>query len=251
MIIISSAIILTSWPACSQPSPGAYPKPGFRKESGLVSDTVLEFHRSLGWIKSYAEKLEKSHGDRLPQTREPLQQIQNDAKFLQQKWLDWAQRQPRSTPYASDIKLDLYFHALQGAQKQLKDLHKNSDEIIVQTVKDVAADLHAKAENCRHSADGLGKEINVKVRTKKGTEEIPGYEVWCSPIALFKFKNEHKRFPKISSPTVLKNMAPGCYVMWLEKGKEKIEPVTQIIGGHGETELEVDLLVFSKLESPK
>src|SRR4030095_2279952 len=140
---------------------------------------------------------------------------------------------------------------VQGAQKQLKELPKSSDEQILETVKAVAADIHAKAENCRNSADGLGKDIKVTVRTKKGTEEVAGYEVWCAPLALAKFKDEHIRFPKISSPTVFKNLAPGCYVMWLEKEKEKMQPVAQTIGGHGEKELEVDLLIPTETDRPR
>jgi hypothetical protein len=50
---------------------------------------------------------------------------------------------------------------------------------------------------------------------------------------LVKFKNEHIRFPKISSPTVYRNLAPGHYAMWLQKENVKTEPVAQTIGGHG------------------
>jgi hypothetical protein len=195
--------------------------------------------------------LEKSQGERLPETRQPLQQIQSDAAFLEKKWIEWPQRHPGQSPYSANVKFDPYFRALQAMQKQLKESPKSNDEEILGTVKAIAADLHAKAENCRHSADGLGKDIKVTVRTKKGTEEAPGYEVWCAPMALVKFKNEHIRFPKISSPTVFKNFAPGHYVMWLEKGKEKLPPVAQTIGGHGETEFEVDLPVAAESERPR
>ena len=115
----------------------------------------------------------------------------------------------------------------------------------------MADDLHAKAENCRYSADGLGKNINVTVRTKKGTAEVPGYEVYCAPMALVKFKNEHIRFPKISSPTAYKNLAPGRYAMWLQKENEKTQPVAQTIGGRGEKELEIDLVVPTESDVPK
>ena len=255
VLIVTCLTVFLSCPVQAGPIGPAggpsYPNPGLRQESGRVPDAVIQYHQALGWLKTYAAKLEKSQWDRLPQTRVPLEQIQNDAKFLQQKWLNWAQQNPRAALYTADVRLDQYFRALQGAHRQLEKLEKNNDEAILQTVKEVAADLHAKAENCRYSADGLGKEINVKVRTKKGTEEVAGYEVWCSPIALVKFKDEHKRFPKISSPTLLKNMAPGCYVMWLEKEKKKMEPVTQTIGGHGETELEIDLPIPVETDRPK
>ncbi len=208
-----------------------------------VSKSVIEFYHALSWVRSYAERLEKSHGNRLPEIRPALRQIQSDAAFLQQKWIEWPRLHPGQSPYSGDVKLDRYLRAVQGAYKQLKDLPKSNDEQIRETVKAVAADVHAKAENCRNSADGLGKDIKVTVRTKKGTDEVPGYEVWCVPMALVKFKDEHIRFPKISSPTVFKNLAPGYYMMWVEKEKEKVQPVAQTIGGRGEKELEVDLLI--------
>lgn len=255
VFVVSCVTVLLSWHVQAYPKgPGGgprYSKPGDREDGGRVPKPVLEFHQALGWIKTYAARLEKSQGARLPQTRQPLEQIQNDAKFLQQKWLVWAQEHPRSTLYYNDVRRDSYFRSLQGTQRQLEKLHKSSDEVILETITDVAADLHAKAENCRHSTDGLGKEIKVMVRTRKGTEEVAGYEVWCSPRALVKFKDEHIRFPKISSPTILKNMAPGRYEMWVEKGTDKTKPVTQTIGGKGETELEIDLLIPAGSDRPQ
>jgi hypothetical protein len=130
---------------------------------------------------------------------------------------------------------------LQGAEKQLKELNKAGELEMAEKVKAAATDLHAKAENCRLSADGLGKDLKVTVCTKQATQEIPGYEVWCAPLMLVKFKDQHIRFPKMSSPTTMKNFAPGYYAMWLVKGNTRTEAVSQIIGGHGETELEIDL----------
>ncbi|MBI3416097.1 MAG: hypothetical protein HY043_12430 [Verrucomicrobia bacterium] len=194
-------------------------------------------------MSTHAAKLEKSHGERLPETRDLLRQIQTDATFLQQKWISWAQQHSDRKDYSGNIQFDLYFRDLLGARNQLKRLANTNDEDVAATVKAVAIDLHVKAENCRHSLDGLGKEIKVTVRTKQGTEEITGFEVWCAPMALARFKDEHIRFPKVSSPTVFKNLAPGYYAMWLIRGKEKGPSVAQTIGGNGETELEIDLPV--------
>jgi len=203
----------------------------------------MDYFHALGFLKKSAAELENKQGQRLPEARQPLQQIQSDSAFLQQKWLAWPQHHPRQYPYTGDVKQDAYFRALDRSQKQLKELNKASDEEILRTIKAVADDLHAKAENCRNSTDGLGKHIDVTVRTKRGTAEVGGYEVFCAPMALVPFKNEHIRFPKISSPTVYRNFAPGYYAMWLEKGNEKTQPVAQTIGGHGEKEFEIDLLV--------
>ena len=254
-LIVSCLIGLLSGSAQAAPAlpatPAPYKVPGLQPGGTQVSKSVMEYYDALNWLRLYAKKLEKNHGRRLPETRPALLQIQSDALFLQQKWTEWPRLHPGQSPYSGDVKLDRYFRAVQGAYRQLKELPKSNDEQIVETVKAVAADIHAKAENCRNSADGLGKDIKVTVRTKKGTEEVAGYEVWCAPMALAKFKDEHIRFPKISSPTVFKNFAPGFYMMWVEKENEKMQPVAQTIGGHGEKELEVDLLIPAETDRPR
>jgi hypothetical protein len=143
--------------------------------------------------------------------------------------------------------MDSYFRALQGAQKQLKQLDKANPKEAAAMVMLVGADLHAKAENCRYSADGLGKDLNVTVRTKLNSQEVGGYEVWCVPVMLLKFKDQYIRFPKMSSPTVAKSFAPGRYAMWLERDKIKTEPVAQTVGGHGEAAIEIDLPIPADL----
>ena len=247
VLLAGCAVVLSLWQASGQPGgvgkSAGYSKPGDSHGSARVPAAIMDYHHTLGWISTYAGRLEKSHGARSPAIREPLEQMQADAKFLQRKWIDWSQRNPRNATYASNVKLDPYYRVLEATQRQLKEAAGRSDEAMVQTVKDLAADLHAKAENCRHSEDGLGKEIRVVVRTKRGVQEVGGYEVWCAPLALVAFKNEHIRFPQISSPTALKNLAPGCYAMWLQKDQEKTAPVKQIIGGHGDLEFPVELAV--------
>jgi hypothetical protein len=258
MIVYSRLVILTlvglmSWQAASIRCRGQAPYglPGRPQLGDQSSQAVSRFYHSLGFLRKHAAKLEKIYAGKLPQTREPLQQIQNDAAFLQEKWLAWPQRNPGRRPSYGNVNLDPYYRSLKGAQKLLSELDQAGDKQIVSTIQAVADDLHAKAENCRHSTDGLGKEIKVLVRTKKGTEETAGYEVYCAPIALVAFENEHIRFPKISSPTVFPNLAPGRYAMWLEKEGAKTEPVTQIIGGRGEKEFEIDLLVPPDSAVPK
>ena len=212
-------------------SPGAY--------SGRrgTSEGVDRYAETLGWIKKYARELEKTRGSKSPEIVAPLKQLQEDATFLQSKWLEWARRHPGQSPYANlpDIKWDPYYRAVQGAQTQLEKLQKKNDADRV-LIEEVAADLHAKAENCRNSKDGLGNEIKVTVRTKSGAQEIPGYEIWCAPAALVRFENEHIRFPGLSSPAILKNLPPGYYKMWAKKGKDKTEITPVTIGGKGEKE---------------
>jgi hypothetical protein len=235
----------------AQPGPlPSYGSPGVGAEGTQIPPAILEYYHALGWIRSYAAKLESIHGRKRPEIIAPLQQIQNDARFLQQKWIEWPRRHPRQRPYAGNVNLDRYFRTLQQTHKLLKALQKSNDGALLETIQAVAEDMRAKAENCRHSADGLGKEIKVTVRTVLGTQEVGGYEVWCAPAALVRFVEEHIRFPRVSSPTVMKNLAPGRYAIWLVKGEEKLRTISQIIGGHGERECDIDLPVHSASEPP-
>jgi hypothetical protein len=211
---------------------------GVYSARGSSSEGIDRYAETLGWIKKFARELEKARGSNSPEIIAPLKQLQEHATFLQSKWLEWARRHPGQSPYAKvpDIKWDAYYRAVQGTQKQLQALLKDNAVENRVTIEELAADLHAKAENCRNSKDGLGTEIKVTVRTKRGIEEISGYEVWCAPAALVRFENEHIRFPGLSSPAVLKNLPPGYYKMWARKGKDKTEPAPVTIGGKGEKE---------------
>jgi hypothetical protein len=104
-------------------------------------------------------------------------------------------------------------------------------------------DLEIKAENCRHSTDGLGKEIKVRVHTKAGGKEVGGYEVFFVPRGMLSMKSAHDRFGRQSSPTDEKILSPGRYVMWVRKDGVKGEEVTLRVGGGGETHFPVDLTV--------
>jgi hypothetical protein len=254
--IVCGILLIGSFACLAQPAaPGnlgysPYAGPPLATEGRQVPGSVLEYYHALGWLRTYAAKLEASCGSRLPETRAPLRQIQQDAQFLQQKWMDWPRLHQKQSPYSGEVKRDPYFRAIQRAYQELKDLPKQPDAVIREQVDALAADVHAKAENCRFSTDGLGKEITVTVCTKRGTKDVPGYVVWCVPLALVKFKDEHIRFPKLSSPTVMKGLAPGCYAIWLEQDQHAFPAVTQTIGGHGEKQLEIDLPVQADEPAP-
>jgi hypothetical protein len=261
LLIALGATALLAWESAAGPKGpggagggggGTYPTSGASQTVGGIPAAALEYNRTLGFLKSYAAKLEKSHGERLPDIREPLQQIQRDAKFLQQKWLDWSQRNARRSAYATDVKRDPYFRTLEASQRQLKDAARQGDAEILQTVKEVAADLHAKAENCRHSADGLGNNIRLIVCTKQGADEVAGFEVWCAPVALVQFKEDHRRFPKLSNPTTtIEGVPPGCYQVWARRDVEKSAIALQTIGGNGEKEVSMDLPVSIGWKRPQ
>ena len=234
-----SCLLLLSW-SVQLMAAGPFDGPGYGQPPGQ-SDPVFEYSHTLNWIRIYSEKLEKSHATRLPQLREPLEQLQKDARFLTDRWLEWARKHEGKKLYQADIKLDLYFRSLENAQFTLEKLRKKKDDEILTTVNTLAKDLHFKAESCRASDDGLGKEITVTVRTMRGTNEVAGYEVYCAPMALVKFDKEHIRFPKISSPTQFGTLPPGFYAVWLKKGNLRTEPVGQIIGGDGKKIFPLDI----------
>ena len=195
-------------------------------------------------FKSNTKEISKGLGAKNPETIPLLSQIQTNALFLEMKWNVWFKTHGRSRQYAKD---DDYLRSLQRANRLLDRIGKAKDEQkALATLRDVALDLQIKTDNCRHSADGLGREIKVKVHTMAGGKEIGGYEVYFVQKGMFEVKSAHDRFPQQSSPTNEKILAPGGYAMWVRKKTFTGEPVTMRIGGRGETHLEVDLEVPSE-----
>jgi len=216
-----------------------------KDQNGSGQYATGEYFHTLGWIKDYAGDLAKKRGVEIPEAKEPLAQLQADTDFLQRRWMAWPREHPREKPYPVTPQLDPYYRALMGSYKQLKLAKSANKEEALEIIRSVATDLHAKAENCRHSVDGLGKSISVTVHTRRGADELGGFQVWCVPVALVRFTNEHICFPKISSPTVYKNFPPGFYTMWLTKDGRKFPSESHLVGGKGETEFLLDLAVAS------
>jgi hypothetical protein len=194
-------------------------------------------------FKSTTKDLSKTLGVKNPEAASLLAQIQTNALFLETKWNVWFDAHSKSRQYA---KGDDYLRSLQRANRLLDRIGKEKDDQkALGALRDVALDLQTKTDNCRHSADGLGREIKVKVHTKAAGKEIGGYEVYFVQKGMFDVKSAHDRFPQQSSPTNEKILSPGGYAMWVRKKEFTGEPVTMRIGGRGETHLEVDLEVPS------
>jgi hypothetical protein len=248
------ALICASLCASAQPTGGPRPPgqlPAYRSGQGATG-ALMEYFHALGHISEQAGQLQgrpqgSPVGDRnfalSPESKELLRQIQADAQYLQQKWLEWPQRHPGQNPYPMNIKLDPYMKALEGNAKKLREAKSAPPDQQLIIIRAVARDLSAKAANCRHSKDGLGRDIAVTVRTLQNAKEIGGYKVWCAPMALADDKSAHIRFPKVSSPSVHKRLPPGYYAMWLEKNDQSSKHEGHQIGGRGQTELEIDLVV--------
>lgn len=193
-------------------------------------------------FKSTTKDLAKTIGGRNPEAASMLMQIRTNAFFLETKWEVWFKAHGGGLrPYAAG---DDYLRSLQRDNRLLDRIGKEKDEQkALATLRDVALDLQTKADNCRHSGDGLGKEIKVKVHTKASEKEVGGYEVYFVQKGMFDVKSAHDRFPRQSSPTNEKVLAPGGYALWVRKKDFTGEPVSMRIGGHGETHLELDLEV--------
>jgi len=226
--------------------PRVYPgQPIFGPEPQFRENPMFEYHLALGWVKDAAEDLEKRWRDRLSaEAIRRLAEIREDAEYLQARWKDWAADRTRRRLYTGGVKSELYYQSLEGYRRRMKQVLRSPDvDEVQQVVADVAADMRLKASNCRQSEDGLGKDIIVRVRTLRGTEEVGGCEVWCVPRALLQFKNSHVRFPKVSSPAVISNLSAGNYLLWVIGDGVATDRVPQTIGGNGQKEVDIDLLV--------
>lgn len=194
-------------------------------------------------LRTSADSLLKTYGATNSEAASLLRQIQTNAMFLDVKWNVWFGRNPL-VQYNFD---DGYLASLQADNRLLTRVKKEkNEEKALETLRDVALDLQLKADNCRNSGDGLGKEIKVKVHTKAGEKEVGGYEVYYVQKGMFDVKSAHDRFPRQSSPTDQKILSPGGYAMWVRKKGFTSEPITMRIGGRGEKSLEVDIPVPSE-----
>ena len=210
------------------PGPSARNNPQKEYWEAWVSlrTTIDSLRKTIRADNSEAEKL--------------LSQIETNAAFLEGKWNVWFTKNPLA-PYTLG---DRYLTDLKNHQRRLGRLKKEKDaEKKLEVLGDVALDLEIKADNCRNSSDGLGKEIKVKVHTKAGDQEVGGYEVYFVHKGMFDVKSAHDRFPRQSSPTDEKILSPGGYAMWVRKDNFTSDPITMRIGGRGETQLEVDIPV--------
>lgn len=222
------------------PVGGIGARPDYRKTTGPSrKNAQSEYWAVWAGLRKSIESLLKSTGTSSVENS-LLRQIQTNALFLEDKWNVWFGRNPL-VHYDID---DDYLESLRASQRLITKLKKEKDEAkTMEILRAVDLDLQIKADNCRNSSDGLGKEIKVKVHTRAGEKEVGGYEVFYVQKGLFDVKSAHDRFPRQSSPTDQKILSPGGYAMWARKKGFTSEPVTMRIGGRGEKALEVDLVV--------
>ena len=198
-LMVVALVFLTT----ALPAPAAAGRGGGRlsRAPAYLPETSAKAAYGDEWrdFKSTTKELAKTLGGRNSEAASMLTQIQTNAAFLETKWAAWFGAHGGSRQYARG---DDYLRSLGRDNRQLDRIGKERDEQkALATLRDVALDLQLKADNCRQSADGLGKEIKVKVHTKASEKEIGGYEVYFVQKGMLDVKSAHDRFPRQSSPT--------------------------------------------------
>jgi hypothetical protein len=225
-------------------SPAVGVRPGYGSfDDPSVRQAQVETDYRGTWhaFRTTTEDLMKTLGTSSVEAASLLTQIQTNAAFLDTKWKVWFNAHRTSSQYAM---IDDYLAALHGDLRVLRRLKNGTDDrTSLGTLREVALDLQIKGDNCRSSADGLGKEIKVKVHTKAAGKEVGGFEIYYVPKGMLDMKRAQDRFARESSPTDEKVLNPGRYAIWACKKGFTGDTATLSIGGHGETRLEVDLEV--------
>jgi len=221
--------------------PTPYPDiPEFENKSLLWNKATQEYQLTFNRINTSVAGLAEKWGTELEEIASLLNSINTNANFLRVKWDDWLKR---NTFKGSEHFKDDYRQSLGLNAEMLKSLEKGSNyQKTLKVLQDVASDLKIKADNCRNSADGLGRTIEVTVRTKSEGAEKTGYEVWFAPLAMLDVEKRHDRFNKQSSPTI-RTLCPGVYGMWVKKKGARSAPIAMTIGGDGKKAIEIDLEV--------
>ena len=244
--------------------PSSVPVP----EKTLAAALEAEFLMTTNLVAKLSRALGTANSD----VNEPLESIRTNATFLHESWQVWLKANSKEARKSVRSTKDTYWYSwhvdnlvLQKAEKA--KLQSKADGLIwvvahpgldsaeptgtekkpgskaARLIQEVAQDLNIKADNARHSADGLGREVLVKVRTKREGREIEAYEVWYVQRGMLDDKSFYTRFGKLSSPTEERSLCPGRYALWARKGKNEGEPATIRIpnqaGAHSE-EIELD-----------
>ena len=199
------------------------------REDHFLVDGVLNSIAEC--ISAVARKLGPQHPEAAALAAETSSQV----KFLVSRWR-WGESV--STAYQEILILD--FRMLAAAAKTA------DEKRAVAIMREVADDVRIKANHCRNSTRGLGKDVIVQVETRKGDKIDQGWQVFYKyRIYQFTEKYTPQRFPKPSSPT--QNELPaGKYLMWAEKpgGLKPLRSKEDVVTvGEGKQQMEWVLMV--------
>jgi hypothetical protein len=203
-------------------------------EKSLAEAMEAEFVRTTDLVSRLSKKL----GTANEEAPVLLGSIQESAVFLHDRWRAWLKEHPKEARKPVSVKRDVYWFGWYQNNQALEKV----DSTAMSLIREVAQDMKVKADHARQSADGVGKEVLVKVHTKQDSQEISGCQVWYVQRGMLDDKSFHTRFGKLSSPTEERGLCPGRYAMWARKGKKEGEPATIRIPSQSSTgSEEVDL----------
>jgi hypothetical protein len=156
----------------------------------------------------------------------------SEVGFLVSRW-QWGEFV--SAAYQESLILDFKMLAHAAKERNKKKAYAIMGE--------VADDLKIKADHCRNSTRGLGKDVTVKVATKKENTVDPGWQIYYKfRIHEFTEGYDRQRFSNLSSPAI-QELPPGLYIIWAVKpGKpESKKDIVKV--GEGKEVVDLDLLV--------
>lgn len=123
-----------------------------------------------------------------------------------------------------------------------RDIKKTVDEKLRKALNELADELNVKltySQTLKGEPAGL---ISVIVQTLKDDQEIGGYEVWYVTKGWADSKDHYQRFDTLSSPAI-KDLPPGNYFIWTQKGIVKTEQQPFTFGTDGISKREIQITV--------
>jgi len=189
------------------------PHRGFKPNRTETAYTI-EFNTLKKRVAKLLPQAKAQGGAADPAVAEALRTIQRESAFLHGRWRDWFKSHTRYGAGANPSS-DPYLRSLIRNNTLLKKALKTKDPAQRRAwIESVALDLQVKAEHCRRSKDGLGRQIKVKVHTRRSTNEVAGFVVGYVQKGWYGVPNQYQRFRRLSSPTEALALPPGAYAMW-------------------------------------
>lgn len=201
------------------------------------TDAPLEAERIFDSMHASVLALQSKHGNKDKTLAATLREISEQIRHLQ-----------RTANARPDIpRPQIYLESLNSIADLLKSLVDNqvTDKQLKKTINEVASDLAMKVAFTKGSRGDSFQLVEILVHTLKSSrDEVSGYEIWYVPKgwADYPGTEKHKRFHRLSSPSVMK-LAPGNYLIWAVKEGPASERIPVTLGGDGASKNRVQLSV--------
>jgi hypothetical protein len=136
---------------------------------------------------------------------------------------------------------DGYYHALSDYAYYLEAARRiTPGERQARLLADIGTDLEIKLEFAKMNKKGPVPYVAVSVRTKDGSKEESGYEVFYATRFDAEVGREFRPMKTHSSPA-RDQFAAGEYVLYCQRGSEQGPRRAETIGKGGATDVELDL----------